>query len=479
VQYIIKHYDQKTKRNEYYKTGDKRLAGFNSIFATASIDIAKKYYLEFKKQMAELPSDKKLKIAIIYSFAVNEDEEVTQGLIGEENLESTLNLDYSSRDFLDSAIKEYNAMFNVNFDTSSEKFQNYYKDVSQRVKDRELDLLIVVNMFLTGFDATTLNTLWVDKNLRMHGLLQAFSRTNRILNTIKTFGNIVCFRNLERQTNESISLFGNKEARGIVLLKTFDEYYNGYLSDGNNIKGYVELIEELQDLFPVDKMITGEENKKEFIKLYNTILMIKNILTTFDEFEGKEILSPRDFQDYHSKYIDIYNELGRGKKGEAENINDDLIFEMELIKQVEINIDHILDLVEKYQKSNMNDKEIVINITKAIDSSIELRNKKQLIESFLAKLSKGDNVQEKWDEYVILSREEELNEIIEEENLQQENTIKLIENAFRDGVLQITGTTITDIMPAIPRFNRNIDRTGIINNVIDKLNTFFNRFFGI
>lgn len=198
VKYISDHFDQKTKRNSFYQLKERRLAGFNSIFAVSSIDVAKKYYAEFQKQMAALPSDKQLKVATIYSFGVNEDDPEIDGIIEDENLEDTSRLDQSSRDFLDGAIKDYNRMFKTNYDTSSDKFQNYYKDVSQRVKDREIDLLIVVNMFLTGFDATTLNTLWVDKNLRLHGLLQAYSRTNRILNSVKTFGNIVCFRNLRK-----------------------------------------------------------------------------------------------------------------------------------------------------------------------------------------------------------------------------------------------------------------------------------------
>lgn len=247
VGYIREHFDQKTKRNSHYTLKDRRLEGFNSIFAVASIDMAKLYYSEFQRQQIDLPSDQKLKVATIFSYTANEEE--PDGTI-DENPEDTTGLDTSSRDFLESAIRDYNALFGTSYDTSAETFQNYYKDVSQRVKDRELDVLIVVNMFLTGFDATTLNTLWVDKNLRLHGLIQAFSRTNRILNSIKTFGNIVCFRNLETKTNEAISLFGDKEASGIVLLKTFDEYYNGYEDDGKEIKGYKTLVEELLEKFP-------------------------------------------------------------------------------------------------------------------------------------------------------------------------------------------------------------------------------------
>jgi len=479
VKYILEHFDQKTKRNSYYQLKDRRLAGFNSIFAVASIDIAKKYYTEFVKQMADLPSDKQLKIATIYSFTMNEDEEDLDGLIEDENLEDTSRLDQSSRDFLDSAIKDYNKYFKTNFDTSSDKFQNYYKDVSQRVKDREIDLLIVVNMFLTGFDATTLNTLWVDKNLRLHGLLQAFSRTNRILNTIKTFGNIICFRNLEKATNESIALFGDKEAGGIVLLKTFDEYYNGYISNNKNIPGYVELVDELQDKFPVGAWIVGEQNQKDFIKLYGNILKVRNILSTFDEFIGKEILTERDIQDYHSMYIDLYNEFRNKDKGDVENVNDDIVFEMELIKQVEINIDYILMLIKKYHSGHLKDKEIIVTISKAIDSSVELRNKKDLIERFIANLNPSSIVDKDWHAFVEESKKEELKRIITEENLNEEETHKFITNAFRDGFIQSTGTALSKVLPPVSRFSKSGERTIKRESVLEKLKAFFNRFWDI
>ena len=479
VNYILEHFDQKTKRNNYYQLKDRRLAGFNSIFATASIEMAKKYYSEFQKQMAELPSDQKLKVATIYSFGVNEDISEIDGIIEDENLEDTSKLDQSSRDFLESAIGDYNKLFKTNFDTSSDKFQNYYKDVSQRVKDREIDLLIVVNMFLTGFDATTLNTLWVDKNLRLHGLLQAYSRTNRILNTIKTFGNIVCFRNLEKATNESIALFGDKEACGIVLLKSFAEYYNGYLLGEKRIPGYVELIEELQDKYPVGEIIIGEQNQKDFIRLYGNILKVRNILSTFDDFNGLEILTERDFQDYHSMYIDLYNEFRRRGKGDAENVNDDIVFEMELIKQIEITIDYILELIKKYHAGFQKDKELLISIRKAIDSSLELRNKKDLIEQFIANLNPSTDVDKDWHTFVEERKKEELNRIIEEENLNKDETYKYINNAFRDGFVQETGTAITKVLPPIPRFSKTGELTKKKESVLEKLIAFFNRFWDI
>jgi len=476
VKYISDHFDQKTKRNSFYQLKERRLAGFNSIFAVSSIDAAKKYYAEFKKQMADLPGDKQLKVATIYSFGVNEDDPEIDGILGDENPEDTSRLDQGSRDFLEAAIMDYNQLFKTNFDTSCDKFQNYYKDVSQRVKDREIDLLIVVNMFLTGFDATTLNTLWVDKNLRLHGLLQAYSRTNRILNSVKTFGNIVCFRNLENATRESIALFGDKEAGGIVLLKTYDEYYNGYKHDDKDVRGYSDLVIELLEKFPAGSPITGEQNQKDFIKLYGAILKVKNILSTFDEFTGNEILTERDVQDYHSMYINLYNYFRGKSKGEAENVNDDIVFEMELIKQVEINIDYILALIIQYHEGHLKDKEIVISINKAIDSSMELRNKKDLIEQFIASLTPATNVDDDWRSFVNLKKLEELDAIINEENLEKEETYKFVTNAFRNGYLQSTGTAITRVLPPVSRFNQSGERTRKRETVLDKLTAFFNRF---
>ena len=479
VNYIREHFDQKTKRNSFYQLKDRRLAGFNSIFAVSSIDVSKKYYTEFQKQMAGLPSDKQLKIATIFSYSANDDDPEIEGFLDDENPEDTNKLEKSSRDFLEAAIQDYNKIFKTNCDTSSDKFQNYYKDVSQRVKDREIDLLIVVNMFLTGFDATTLNTLWVDKNLRLHGLLQAFSRTNRILNSIKTFGNIICFRNLEEATNESIALFGDKEAGGVVLLKTYDEYYNGYKNGDKYVRGYADLVNELQFKYQVGEQIIGEQNQKDFIQLYGAILKAKNILTTFDEFAGNEILTERDVQDYHSMYINLFTEFRGKNKGDNENINDDIVFEMELIKQVEINIDYILQLIRKYHSGHLTDKEIVISIIKAIDSSVELRNKKELIEKFIDSLTPTANVDDDWHSFVDEKKLEELDSIITAENLDKDATYNFINNAFKDGYIQITGTAITKVLPPVSRFTPDGERTKKRDTVIEKLSAFFNKFWDI
>ena len=474
VSYIIEHFEQKTMRNKHYEVKEQRLSGFNSIFAVSSIPVAKKYYFEFKKQLEE--KNKNLTITTIFSYSANEEENTDN--LDDESFD-TENLDLGSREFLEKAISDYNKRFGTNFDTSSDGFQLYYEDLSKRTKNKEIDILIVVNMFLTGFDATTLNTLWVDKNLRMHGLIQAFSRTNRILNSIKTFGNIICFRDLQKETNEAIALFGNKEAGGIVLLKTYEEYYNGYEDDkGREKEGYSQLIEELQNKFPIDKQIIGEQNKKEFIVLFGNILKLKNILSAFDKFAGNEILSEREYQDYQSIYIDLYEEIKKTKNTDKENINDDIIFEIELIKQVEINIDYILMKVAEYYKSNKKDKEILVDIKKAINSSIELRSKKELIESFIDRVNSSKNVTDDFKKFVREEKEKDLEKVIEEEKLKPEETKKFIDNSLRDGVLKTTGTDIDKLLPPVSRFgggNRAKKKLG----VIEKLKGFFDKYLGL
>ena len=474
VSYIIDHFEQKTMRNKHYELKEQRLSGFNSIFAVSSIPVAKKYYLEFKKELEE--KNKNLTIATIFSYSANEEENTDN--LDDESFD-TENLDLGSREFLGEAISDYNKKFGTNFDTSSDGFQLYYEDLSKRTKNKEIDILIVVNMFLTGFDATTLNTLWVDKNLRMHGLIQAFSRTNRILNSIKTFGNIICFRDLQKETDEAIALFGNKEAGGIVLLKTYEEYYNGYEDDkGREKEGYSQLIEELQNKFPIDEQIIGEQNKKEFIILFGNILKIKNILSAFDKFAGNEILSEREYQDYQSIYIDLYEEIKKTKNTDKESINDDIIFEIELIKQVEINIDYILMKVAEYYKSNKKDKEILIDIKKAIDSSIELRSKKELIEGFIDRVNSSKNVTDDFKKFVKEEKEKDLEKVIEEEKLKPEETKKFIDNSLRDGTLKTTGTDIDKLLPPVSRFNGG-NRIEKKLGVIEKLKGFFDKYLGL
>lgn len=473
VGYILDHFDQKTKRNMFYSLQGQRVSGFNSILAVSSIEIAKKYYTELKKETAL--RGQRLNIATIFSFSANEAD--PEDVFPDEDFD-TESLDQTSREFLESAIRDYNEDFNTSFGTSSDKFQNYYKDLSLRMKKREVDLLIVVNMFLTGFDATTLNTLWVDKNLKQHGLIQAFSRTNRILNSVKTFGNIVCFRDLQEATDEAIALFGDKDAESIVLLKSYNDYYEGYDENGKHQPGYEELIDELCLRFPLGEQIYGEQSQKDFIKLFGTILRLKNILTAFDDFENNEILTLRDYQDYQSVYIDLYQELTKDKGTEKEKINEDIEFELELIRQVEINIDYILMLVAKYHQTNCEDKSILVSIDKAISSSMQLRSKKELIEHFIDTVNTATNVDEDWRKFVSEQKETDLNQLITEEKLKQEETKRLMDNSFRDGLLKTTGTDIDKIMPPVSRFGGG-NRTAKKQSVIEKLMDFFDKYFGL
>ena len=468
VEYTLDHFDQKTKRSQTYAHGGRRVSGFNALFATSSIEAARIYYNAFGRLQDERPGGQRLKVGLIYSYAAN--EAVADDFVDEEGFE-TDQLSASAREFLEDAIQDYNEMFGTSFDTSAERFQNYYKDISQRLKNREIDLVIVVNMFLTGFDATTLNTLWVDKNLRAHGLLQAYSRTNRILNSVKTFGNIVSFRDLEEETNDAIALFGNKDARGVVLLQPFAHYYESYAAK----------VAELLAAYPLDADIVGEAAQKEFIALWGAILRLRNILTSFDDFAGQEILTPRQVQDYTSMYLDLYAEFRRGKDGDKESIVDDVVFEIELVKQVEINVDYILMLVEKYRaaKGDGDDREIKEQITRAIDASPSLRNKKDLIEEFVDSVSASGDMELEWKAYIAAKRDRELDAIIDEESLRPEETRALVSNAFRDGGLPTGGTALTRILPPMSRFAPDGAHSAKRHTVIGRLTTFLDRYLGL
>ena len=468
--YILDHFSQKTKRSHGYSFKGTRVMGFNSILATASIDMAKVYYTAFKRIQEERGGER-LKVAIIYSFGPNEADDGC-GLPDESfDVES---LDTPSRDFLEDAIADYNAMFSTSFDTSSQGFQNYYKDLSDRMKKRQVDLTIVVNMFLTGFDATTLNTLWVDKDLRDHGLIQAFSRTNRILNSVKTYGNIVCFRNLEDRVNHAISLFGDKEAGGVVLLKPYAEYLGEYR----------ERLAQLREQFPLEAVLNGnallgEEAEKVFIRLFGVILRLRNILTAFDDFAADDTLSPRDEQNYRSAYTDLYQKW-RKQKEDATIINDDLVFEVELLKQVDINIDYVLMLVQKYHDSNCTDKMIIGDIEHAIGASYELRNKKDLIEAFIDSLDSSNDVTADWEKYLAEAKERELSAIIEEEALDDAATREFMTNAFVDGGVPESGTEVASLMTKKPsRFAPANAYAEMKARVLERLKGFFDRFNGL
>ena len=462
VKYIIDNFDQKTYRR------------FNSILAVSSIPAAMRYYDEFKRQMS-VEGARRLKVATIFTYSANEDD-VEDGFLDSGGDPSQL--PQQSRDFLEGAIADYNEAFDTNYDTSGDRFQNYYRDLSQKVKTRQVDVLIVVNMFLTGFDATTLNTLWVDKNLRMHGLIQAFSRTNRILDSVKRFGNIVCFRDLQEATDEAIALFGDKGAKGVVLIRTFDEYMNGYVDDkGRYVKGYKDLVAELIALFPLGTPIVGEKAEKDFISLWGCVLRMRNILSAFDEFEGRDLLAVRDQQDYQSIYLDMYGKYRSHEKVERESIVDDIVFEMELVRQVDVNIDYILMLVEKYRHAHCEDKELKGAIDKAIGSSLELRSKRELIEAFIAEVNADGNIADQWMAFVRERKRRDLAELIERESLKPDEAVKFFEGSLRDGVLKTTGTDIDQILPPLSRFGtvRQVAK----DRIIAALQILFDRYKGI
>ncbi|WRA06438.1 type I restriction endonuclease subunit R [Helicobacter pylori] len=454
---ILERFNQATKNKR-----------FNSILACSSIEALKKYYQAFKEEKHDL------KIAAIFSYSANEELEALE----DENNESACLLDKSSRDFLEGAIADYNGMFGVSFDASDQKFQSYYKDLSQKVKNREIDLLMVVNMFLTGFDATRLNTLWVDKNLKYHGLIQAFSRTNRILDSVKTHGNIVCFRDLEQDLNDALMLFGNKDAQSIALLRKYEDYLKGYTDNNKEYEGYEGLIGRLLTEFPLKEPIISESQKKDFIKLFGKILKLENILNSFENFNKDDHINPRDFQDYQSKYLDFYDAMRSEKGRDKEEINDDLIFEIELIKQVEVNIDYILNLIEEFAKEHgVEIQGVKTKIEPIINSSIELRNKKDLIMDFIDKYNKDQEVHAHFQDYIHQKREEEFQNIIEENRLNEEKAYSFMQHAFRGGEISFSGTKFPEIIEEKPSmFGKNSRYQEVKEKVSASLSRFFHRF---
>lgn len=490
VEYLLNNFAKVTHRSSskaYKDQSGNWQVGFNSILATRSIEAAKKYYTELKEQINNLPPAKQLKIAIIYSYSANEDIDSAEGFLAEENSENARGLDASSRDFLDKAIDDYNSQFQTNFSTDGNSFQDYYKDVSRRMKNKELDLLIVVDMFLTGFDAPTLNTLWVDKNLRMHGLIQAFSRTNRILNNVKAYGNIVCFENLEANVNEAVQAYGDSTEDSLILVRTFREYYDGYEENGQQHEGYRQIVAELQSRYPLDgKEFSelGEEEQKDFIRLFGRYLRQRNILSSFTAFnESTKLLSDRDFQDYTGHYQDLADEWKRKQESaDTASIADDIVFETELVKSVDVGIDYILNLINEYRRNGAQDREMLENIRKAANSSTRLRSKLDLIEEFAREANPSDDIYTDWSKYIDKKRETELNDIIASEHLKPEQTRRFIERSLDSGEVQTTGSNITELMPPTSFFGT--DTNGRTHeqrrlHVVKLLQKFVERFFDV
>ncbi|EPV7515773.1 type I restriction endonuclease subunit R [Campylobacter upsaliensis] len=472
TRYILDHFTTHTKRNaKSYNLNGKHTKGFNALFATQSIPMAMRYYEEFKRQQAHLPESKALKIGIIYSYAPNDELE-------EENSEDTTALPKSQRDFLDAAISDYNAIFACRFDSSADNFQNYYKDFSLKLKNRELDLAIVVNMFLTGFDATTLNTLYVDKSLRYHGLLQAYSRTNRILNSVKSFGNIIAFRDLQKNTDDALALFSNENAKGIVFLRSLEEYLHGYTDEkGQKHKGYNELTKELTDKFPLESFRQATlktSDKKHFLALFGELLKLRNILEIFDNFSDP--LNERDKQDYQSHYISTYEEL-RKDKDDKDNALDEVEFEVELLAQVEVSIEYILELIAKYHKDQATNYEPIL---KLLDSSLSLRSKKELFLRLIDSLHTQSNVEKDFRAYIKTHKNNALQDIINALNLDPKKTKEFMQDSFERGELRDYGRAFDEILPHSPLFGKGAEQTHKIREkALEKLQAFFELFKGL
>ena len=487
TKYILDKFDSKTYRNTQYTVKDKRINGFNAMFAVQSVDAAKMYYEEFKKQQANLPEDKKLKVATIFSYAPN--EERASGEIEEESMTSTA-LSTTAKKFLTNVVDDYNSFFQTNFTIDGNGFENYYKDLSSRVRNKEVDLLIVVGMFLTGFDAPTMNTLFVDKNLRYHGLIQAFSRTNRILNKMKAFGNIVCFRNLEKATKDAIKLFGDENSINVIIERSYDDYINGFTDEDTGVifKGYKELCEEIIEKFPDPTEIKLDKDKKEFVKLFGEILKRENILRNYDEFSSFEkIISERLKQDMKSVYIWIKDESISPKPPIIDPDGpiidySDVEFHIDLLKTEEVNLDYILALIlEKAKEQGTNNETLKEEIRRLIRSSLGTRAKEELIIEFinrtdLTKFDKNEDILEAFYEYAKIEKEQKINELITEENL-KEKSKKFIEKSISRGYVAQGGTELDDVLPPVRRVGG--EREAKKQSVLSKLKDIVKVFVGI
>ena len=486
TKYILDKFDSKTYRNTQYTVKDKRINGFNAMFAVQSVDAAKMYYEEFKKQQANLPEDKKLKVATIFSYAPN--EERASGEIEEESMSSSA-MSTTAKQFLTNVVEDYNSFFQTNFTIDGNGFENYYKDLSSRVRNKEVDLLIVVGMFLTGFDAPTMNTLFVDKNLRYHGLIQAFSRTNRILNKMKAFGNIVCFRNLEKATKDAIKLFGDENSINVIIERSYDDYINGFTDEDTGVvfKGYKELCEEIIEKFPDPTEIKLEKDKKEFVKLFGEILKRENILRNYDEFSSFEkIISERLKQDMKSVYIWIKEE--RISPTPPIDPDDppinfaDVEFHIDLLKTEEVNLDYILALIlEKAKEQGTNNETLKEEIRRLIRSSLGTRAKEELIIEFinrtdLTKFDKNEDILEAFYSYAKIEKEQKINELISEENL-KEKSKKFIEKSISRGYVSQGGTELDDALQGVAR--RGGAREAKKQSVLSKLKDIVKVFVGI
>lgn len=510
AQYVLNNFKQKTHR---FNAGNN---GFNAMFAVSSVDAAKVYYQTFKQLQSAVKNP--LKIATIFSFAANEEQDAIGDIVDESFEVEAMNS--SAKEFLKSAIDDYNSYFATNYDVDAKSFQNYYRDLAKRVKNKEVDLLIVVGMFLTGFDAPTLNTLFVDKNLRYHGLIQAYSRTNRIYNSTKSFGNIVTFRDLEQDTIDAITLFGKSNTRNIVLEKSYQEYMEGFTDAGVARRGYLDVIAELQERFPDPDEIQTEKDKKDFVKLFGEYLRVENILQNYDEFAALQAFqsldtsdakaveafkekyyltdeafaemqpidmpSERSIQNYRSTYNDIRDWLRRQKDGEEKSKStidwDDVVFEVDLLKSQEINLDYILELIFEHNKKTKNKSELIDEIRSIIRASLGNRAKESLIVDFINQTDL-DNIADKagiiesFFQFAQKEQQQEANELISTEGLNIEDAKRYINVSLQRGYASEQGTDLNEALPKMSPLNPQYLTKK--QSVFQKISAFVEKFKGI
>ncbi|MFU1442339.1 type I restriction endonuclease subunit R, EcoR124 family, partial [Escherichia coli] len=518
TQYILNNFRQKTHRTF---PGSK---GFNAMLAVSSVDAAKAYYATFKRLQEEAANKsatyKPLRVATIFSFAANEEQNAI-GEISDETFDTSA-MDSSAKEFLDAAIREYNSYFKTNFSTDSNGFQNYYRDLAQRVKNQDIDLLIVVGMFLTGFDAPTLNTLFVDKNLRFHGLMQAFSRTNRIYDATKTFGNIVTFRDLERSTIDAITLFGDKNTKNVVLEKSYAEYMEGFTdaATGEAKRGFMAVVSELEQRFPDPASIESEKEKKDFVKLFGEYLRAENILQNYDEFATLKALqqidlsdpvavekfkaehyvddekfaelqtirlpAERKIQDYRSAYNDIRDWQRREKEAEKKEKSttdwDDVVFEVDLLKSQEINLDYILGLIFEHNRQNKGKGEMIEEVKRLIRSSLGNRAKEGLVVDFIQQTNLDDlpdkaSIIEAFFTFAQREQQREAEALIKEENLNEEAAKRYIRTSLKREYATENGTELNETLPKLSPLNPQYKTKK--QTVFQKIVTFIEKFKGV
>ncbi|HGX5106784.1 TPA: HsdR family type I site-specific deoxyribonuclease, partial [Escherichia coli] len=515
TQYILNNFRQKTHRTF---PGSK---GFNAMLAVSSVDAAKAYYATFKRLQEEAANKsatyKPLRIATIFSFAANEEQNAI-GEISDETFDTSA-MDSSAKEFLDAAIREYNSHFKTNFSTDSNGFQNYYRDLAQRVKNQDIDLLIVVGMFLTGFDAPTLNTLFVDKNLRFHGLMQAFSRTNRIYDATKTFGNIVTFRDLERSTIDAITLFGDKNTKNVVLEKSYAEYMEGFTdaATGEAKRGFMTVVSELEQRFPDPTSIESEKEKKDFVKLFGEYLRAENILQNYDEFATLKALqqidlsdpvavekfkaehyvddekfaelqtirlpADRKIQDYRSAYNDIRDWQRREKEAEKKEKSttdwDDVVFEVDLLKSQEINLDYILGLIFEHNRQNKGKGEMIEEVKRLIRSSLGNRAKEGLVVDFIQQTNLDDlpdkaSIIDAFFTFAQREQQREAEALIKEENLNEEAAKRYIRTSLKREYATENGTELNETLPRLSPLNPQYKTKK--QTVFQKISAFIEKF---